>query len=127
MPLFEALDLKSGIERHTAGVKGALRQKPRRMLPTLAFEKAFSKAVGLTWLHDGVEVLMPTRLRLRYCRYGRSWLSQAAGLTLKIAWWLRLFVMLFRTYRISQNLGLKVAKTWMSLEPSRLRIPPTFS
>ena len=88
------------------------------MLPTLAFEKAFSKAVGLTWLHDGVEVLMPTRLRLRYCRYGRSWLSQAAGLTLKIAWWLRLFVMLFRTYRISQNLGLKVAKTWMSLEPS---------
>jgi len=34
------------------------------MLPTLAFEKAFFKAVGLTWLHDGVEVLMPTRLRL---------------------------------------------------------------
>lgn len=34
------------------------------MLPTLAFEKAFSKAVGLTWLHDGVEVLMPTRLKL---------------------------------------------------------------
>jgi hypothetical protein len=69
LPLFEALihvGLKSGIERHTAGVIGAprTRQKTRRMLPTLAFEKAFSKAVGLTWLHDGVEVLMPTRLRL---------------------------------------------------------------
>jgi hypothetical protein len=64
LPLFEALDLKSGIERHTARVMGAPRQKPRRVLPTLAFEKVFSKAVGLTWLHDGVEVLMPTCLRL---------------------------------------------------------------
>jgi hypothetical protein len=54
LPLFEGLirvSLKSGIERHTAGVIGATRtrQKNPEDVPTLVFEKAFFKAVGLMW------------------------------------------------------------------------------